>query len=389
LATKKDIIRDKFSKMEDELNGFLIEREDAIHGLSLALLSKTNLLLLGSPGTAKSMIVKEFSKRIIGSKYFEWLLTRYTTPDELFGPISAKGLKEDKYRRLTEGKLPWSHFTFLDEIFKANSGILNSLLSLANERIFYNDGKPVLTNLLCLVGASNEIPDDDEELGALYDRFHLKYEIKTIQDPTSFLRMLKTAAPDESGVSFSMEEVTFAQRVVEGDVEVSPGMYDMFSTIRKELKKQGISVSDRTYKISLLIAKAEAWLAKDTKLNEGHLEILKHLFWQDPDKIRKVQSTILDITNPEKGKIVEIYNNAISVFDHLKNISDVKKRKEQGVDSYSKLTSASEEVDKLIKKMAAKKKDTTKMFTISAKINDMAVEVMEKHVGITMNLKPT
>jgi MoxR-like ATPase len=108
-------------------------------------------------------------------------MTRFSTPEELFGPISLAGLEQDQYRRLTTGKLPEAHVAFLTEIWKANSAILNALLTLCNERIFYNDGQPVTCPLLTLVGDSNELPQGDD-LGALFDRFALRYTTDYLTD---------------------------------------------------------------------------------------------------------------------------------------------------------------------------------------------------------------
>jgi len=155
-------LHEKFEAIEGELNKFFVEREEVIHGLTLAILSEVNILLLGPPGTAKSMSVKCWKDHLKMDKdklqYFEWLLTKFSTPEEIFGPFSIKALsEEDRYSRITTNKLPESPIAFLDEIFKCNSGLLNSLLPVLNERIFYNDGVAHKIPLLTVVAASNEI----------------------------------------------------------------------------------------------------------------------------------------------------------------------------------------------------------------------------------------
>ncbi|MGV8131675.1 MAG: AAA family ATPase [Candidatus Pacearchaeota archaeon] len=159
-----DQIRNKFLKLETEMNEYLYERTDPIRGLSLGILSSSNVLLLGPPGTAKSMVVREWTKRIINARYFEWLITRFSTPEELLGPISFEGLKNDRHIRVTANKLPESNLAFLDEIFKGNAGILNSLLTIMNERIFFNGPNPQKIPLYCVIGSSNEIPDEEDGL---------------------------------------------------------------------------------------------------------------------------------------------------------------------------------------------------------------------------------
>src|SRR5271156_5600987 len=118
----------KLSAIRDELNHLFLERADLIDGSLVALLSASNLLVIGPPGTAKSMLADELCRRIDGADYFQWLLTKFSTPEEIFGAVSLKGLEEDAYPRVPSHKLPEAHIAFLDEIFKATSPILNALL---------------------------------------------------------------------------------------------------------------------------------------------------------------------------------------------------------------------------------------------------------------------
>ena len=130
--------------------------------------------------------------RSAGARYFQWLLTKFTTPEELFGAVSLRGLENDEYRRVTSGKLPEAHIAFLDEVFKASSSILNTLLTIMNERIFYNGTEKVRIPLISLFGASNELPSEEDELEALYDRFLLRYVVDYIKEDFRFLKMLNT-----------------------------------------------------------------------------------------------------------------------------------------------------------------------------------------------------
>eukprot|EP00887_Chlorella_sp_A99_P000959 scaffold5.g959.t1 len=155
-----------------DLQSGLLERETEVRLLLLAALCGEHLLLLGPPGTAKSELSRRLSA-LTGGRYFERLLTRFSVPEELFGPLSMRGLENDEYVRQIEGYLPTAEVAFIDEIFKANSAILNALLTLLNERLFDNGSKRLAVPLLCLVGASNELPES-EELDALYDRFLIR-----------------------------------------------------------------------------------------------------------------------------------------------------------------------------------------------------------------------
>src|SRR5437870_5855294 len=166
--------RDVLRTIRDELQQVFLERTELIDGALVALVAAQHVLVIGPPGTAKSMLADEICRRIEGANYFQWLLTRFTTPEEIFGAVSLKALEQDDYRRVTAHKLPESHIAFLDEIFKANSSILNAILTLINERLFHNGKEVVPVRLLTLFGASNELPEE-EELTALYDRFLVRF----------------------------------------------------------------------------------------------------------------------------------------------------------------------------------------------------------------------
>src|ERR671918_3071368 len=131
-------VLDKLKKIREELKQTFLERADLIDGALAALLSSNHVLVIGPPATAKSMLADELCRRIAGANYFQWLLTRFTTPEELFGAVSLKALEADDYRRVTSHKLPEAHVAFLDEVFKASSSILNAILTIINERLFHN-----------------------------------------------------------------------------------------------------------------------------------------------------------------------------------------------------------------------------------------------------------
>src|SRR5207344_1960401 len=147
---------DTLARVRDELEQAFVERSEVIEGAMIALLARAHVLLIGPPGTAKSMLADELCRRIEGGVYFQWLLTKFTTPEELFGAVSLKALEADDYRRVTANKLPEAHIAFLDEVFKASSSILNAILTIINERFFHNGRQVAAVPLLTLFGASNE-----------------------------------------------------------------------------------------------------------------------------------------------------------------------------------------------------------------------------------------
>src|SRR5215472_1592559 len=227
----------KLARIREELNRMFLERVDLIDGAIVALLSANHVLVIGPPGTAKSMLADEICRRIEGANYFQWLLTKFSTPEEIFGAVSLKGLEQDDYRRVTDNKLPETHIAFLDEIFKANSSILNALLTLINERIFHNGRERVPTPLITMFGASNELPDE-EELSALYDRFMFRFITGYITEDFHFLKMLDGARP-ESRTTLSFAELSAIAGSV-ATVKVPGAVLNEIAELRRSLGHEHI-----------------------------------------------------------------------------------------------------------------------------------------------------
>lgn len=300
-----------FQATEREMNQYHFERKDIVRSLVVALLARVHAVLLGPPGTGKSRIVRDICQRVKG-QFFEWLLTRMSTPEELFGPMSLKSLEQDEYRRITTGKLPEAEIAYLDEIFKGSSAILNTMLGVLNERIFHNDGQPTKLPLQMVVGSSNELPEDREELGALWDRFLIRHVVYPIKDQTAFMKMLTVDKNPTPSVFISAQDLAQAQQEVV-QVDLSE-IYPVIASLRSQVNKLGIAVSDRRWHDAMSVIQANAWMNGHTKADSSDLEILQHVLWDSPEQRTDVAKAILTLVSPFDQEAQDILDEAMEAY---------------------------------------------------------------------------
>ncbi|QDZ23934.1 ATPase RavA [Chloropicon primus] len=286
----------------------LLEREVEVKLLLLAALTGEHLLLLGPPGTAKSELARRLSKVCHGA-YFERLLTRFSVPEELFGPLSMKGLEEDRYQRQIEGYLPTAQVAFVDEIFKANSAILNALLTLLNERLFDNGAERIEVPLLCMVGASNELPES-EELDALYDRFLIRRTVSQVS--SQGLRDLAQLASSGSTTrQFHTDEEPLSlddflrcrDKAIEA-VSVPGRVVDLLVGLREYLQDKcepPVYVSDRRFTKCVTFLQVAAFANGAREVNVYDCLLLQFVLGQRAEDGDKVLDYVLENISSDPG----------------------------------------------------------------------------------------
>jgi MoxR-like ATPase len=300
-APDDDPLRHKFATTRRELSACLIERDEEVDLVLTALVAQEHVLLVGPPGTAKSLLLDSLMRWTSGKK-FSVLLTRFSTPEDVFGPISVAGLKSDTYRRIVTNKLPEADLVFVDEVFRASSAILNCLLKVLNERTYdVGDGTSIKVPLKLAVAASNEwpSPETSKELSALFDRLLLRKTVQPIRTSAGRDRLLWGGDhTPKLSTSVTAAELDDARRQAFG-LGWAEEASQALRAILQELHKEGIQPGDRRLWKSVGVTRAYAWLNGASQVEPEHLEVLQHVLWDDPiEQPQKVAQVIAKIANP-------------------------------------------------------------------------------------------
>lgn len=267
----------------------LIERDTPIRLALLAALSGEHVLLIGPHGTAKSVLARKLHRVFRGGQYFERLLTKFSVPEELFGPLSIQALENDRYQRLTDRYLPAASIAFIDEIFKANSAILNSLLTLLNEKEFDNGDRREAVPLISVIGASNELPDEPELL-ALYDRFLCRFRVKPVSDEQfGALIHLNDDAPQTARDEDLLDTATVQDLQSQADqVTLSDEVVELLQSLRQFLQQQQHYVSDRRWRKVVKLLKMSAFSNDQPTVTIWDCWLLQHCLWDEPDHRKQI-----------------------------------------------------------------------------------------------------
>jgi MoxR-like ATPase len=269
-----------------------VGKDEIIDLLGVCLVAGENLFLLGPPGTAKSALVHDLGRRIEG-RVFDYLLTRFTEPNELFGPFDIRKLREGDLVTNTEGMLPEASLVFLDELLNANSAILNSLLTVLNERVFRRGKETRPLPTLMVIGASNRLPDDDA-LGALFDRFLMRVRCDNV--PVDRLPEvleagwqldLRRIVPDKK---MNIDDLRRLHGLL-ADVDLA-AMRPVFSDTVRRLRQAGIAISDRRAVKLQRLAAASALVCGRIEALPADLWVLRYTW--DTEEQQEVIAAIVD-----------------------------------------------------------------------------------------------
>lgn len=335
-------VHDRVNAIMRELNTTYLQRERVVRGMFAALVSGHHGVILGPPGEAKSRLVDDLRERVTGAVGFKLLMTRFTTPEEVFGPISLSKLQQDRYARKTAGYFSEAHIPFLDEPFKAGSSILNTLLQALNEREFRNDGTTFHIPLISMFGASNEMPQG-EDLGALWDRMLLRFWVDPLRgaDLRRFLVMKRTLAQNVSTLAVQYVKESTSEVVLEREIEASLAgaatitldelyqlqreataamgrttdrIFDLYEEICLQLARHGFKLpSTRRTDWCMHLVAAAATLGGRARAIEEDLAILGDALWDHVKEAKEVYNIVLHTANPRLAEAQEHMDTVLQV----------------------------------------------------------------------------
>ena len=318
------------------MNRGIYEKDTEISLSLLAALAGESVILLGPPGVAKSMVARQLKTAFRDAHSFEYLMSRFSTPDEIFGPVSIQKLKSsDTYERAVDGYLPTADVVFLDEIWKAGPAIQNTLLTVINEKLFRNGNREMHLPLKLLVAASNELPAKGEGLEALWDRFVIRIESRPIKKESNFRAMLLDSHADFSGSTGGLGHADFANNADFSELKITGEEYaewseninqigvkeevlDVISVIRKSLRavnvdeaaeRRNIYVSDRRWKNIARLLRTSAFMQDREEVDCCDLLPIYHCLWQEPEERDAIRTIVIRaLFAPLAEKLVEMKN---------------------------------------------------------------------------------
>ncbi|MFD6309848.1 AAA family ATPase [Streptomyces nigra] len=385
---------EKLRTIVSELSERFYERDDVVRTLVVTLLAGQHSLMLGPPGTAKSELARDLTSRVEGASYWEILLSKFTSPTRMFGPIDVGALARGEYRQVYEGRATTAHVAFMDEIFKCSTAALNETLGYLNERIYHpeNGGEPIRCPLIGAITASNELPDADDS-AAVYDRLLVRIEIGYLTDPSNFAALVRSAvrapAPASTPTTIHLSELQEAVTKSVSAIEVPDAMVDAICTLRAALRRKELIASDRRWRQAVGLLQASAYLDGRTEVTETDLSILTHVLWNSPAERPVVEREVLHLVNPDAKEALDLADT----LDELETQLDAMAGQSREAlsdwvikNAHNKLATAGKRLEQLRSEAAGAGRSTTTIDRVTLRQRAVRARVLTEALGLDTSM---
>ncbi|CAL9535131.1 ATPase RavA [Streptomyces sp. enrichment culture] len=381
----------------EELSERFFERDDVVRTLVVTLLAGQHSLVLGPPGTAKSELARELTGRIDGAAYWEILLSKFTAPTRMFGPIDVAALARGEYRQVYDGRATTAHVAFIDEIFKCSTAALNETLGYLNERIYHpeNGGAPIRCPLIGAITASNELPDG-EDSAAIYDRLLVRIEVGYLEDPSNFAALVRSAVGRPAGPPprTTLGLGALQRAVTEGvpAVGVPDAIVDAVVTLRAALRRKELVASDRRWRQAVGLLQASAYLDGRTEVADTDLSVLAHVLWDSPAQRPVVEREVLNLVNPDAREALDLAD----VIEELEAQLDAMAGQSREAlsewvikNAHHKLAMAGKRLERLREEAAAAGRSTATVDRVTGRQRAVRARVLTEALGVDASMVPT
>ncbi|MEU6532248.1 AAA family ATPase [Streptomyces sp. NPDC046928] len=377
-----------------ELSERFYERDDVVRTLVVTLLAGQHSLMLGPPGTAKSELARDITGRVEGASYWEILLSKFTAPTRMFGPIDVGALARGEYRQVYEGRATTAHVAFIDEIFKCSTAALNETLGYLNERIYHpeNGGEPIRCPLIGAITASNELPDE-EDAAAIYDRLLVRIEVGYLTDPSNFAALVRSAvrapAPASAPTTIHLSELQDAVTRAVPAIEVPDAMVDAVCTLRAALRRKELIASDRRWRQAVSLLQASAYVDGRPEVTETDLPVLTHVLWNSPAERPVVEREVLHLVNPDAKEALDLADT----LDELETQLDAMAGQSREAlsdwvikNAHNKLATAGKRLEQLRTEAAGAGRSTTTIDRVTLRQRAVRARVLTEALGLDTSM---
>ncbi len=375
-----------------ELADRFYERDDVVRSLTVAMLAGQHSLLLGPPGTAKSEMARELTGRIENATYWEMLLSKFTAPTRIFGPVDVAALTRGEYRQVFDGRATTANIAFIDEIFKCSVAALNEMLAYLNERVYHPEsgGDPIPCPLVSAVTASNELPSG-EESAAIFDRLLVRIEVGYLADPSNFAALVRSAVSTPAPAARTTVELEALQQAVATSVPavgVPDAIVDAVCTLRAALRRKELFASDRRWRQAIRLLQASAFLDGRQEVAATDLSMFTHVLWNSTAERPTVEREVLQLINPDAGEALDLAD----AIEELEAQLDAKAGQSRealndfAIEANGKLAKAGKKLAKLRKEAEAAGRSTATIDRVITRQRAVHARILTEALGVDASM---